>query len=205
MPEAAGTESDAPKTGSEVGTPIATEVANPSPAVSPTPLEKWFWGFVLLAVVGLRWVVGRLGMAVFLAAAVATAHLALRLLPAYWSYFALKDEMVRIARSPQHDDGIVLLGLMHAVRQQGLEVYVREDDFRIVTLEGSRRITCEYRMPVELLPGRTEWIHFRIHVEEPFFAEPAPVFISWHAGSRLGGPWVRGTPPTGGPTGSPSP
>lgn len=91
--------------------------------------------------------------------------------PPYFTHHLLRDEMVSIARAPLTEDSDVLDRLMHAVREHGLEPSLQEGSFRIQTREKWRTITCEYDVPVQILPGVRHTLHFRIRVEEPYLGQ----------------------------------
>lgn len=66
---------------------------------------------------------------------------------------------------------------MHAVEERRLGAYIRESDFNVESRGTSRRITCRYEVPVELLPGRMRVIQFRIDVEQPVVIQAGVSFI----------------------------
>jgi hypothetical protein len=57
--------------------------------------------------------------------------------------------------------------LMKTVREQGLDPYVKRAQFKITTLETSRRITVEYERPAKVLPGFTRVFRFSNQMDQP--------------------------------------
>jgi hypothetical protein len=64
-----------------------------------------------------------------------------------------------------------------ALRRQGLEVKVPGDAVSLTSGERWRVVECHYSVTVDLLPGLPVPLNFRIRVDEPFLAEPDPVFL----------------------------
>lgn len=88
----------------------------------------------------------------------------------------LHDEAVRLARLPVADDAVVQDQLEQAIRRLRLEPSLPTGRCDVHARSGLRRITCAYSVTVELLPGLSRPLAFRLSVEEPFFVEPPPVF-----------------------------
>jgi Flp pilus assembly protein TadD len=95
------------------------------------------------------------------------AHGTVRLASSYMAYYALRDEVAEIALTPVRDDGAIHERLMRAVGKRRLAAYIREGQFVVETGSVWRHITCDYAVPVSLLPGWQERIRFRIDVEKP--------------------------------------
>ena len=64
-----------------------------------------------------------------------------------------------------------------AIRRNGLAERMRDEDCAIVTREHTRTIACRYRVPLELLPGRSGFMRFGLHVEEPYLAPEKTLFF----------------------------
>ena len=102
---------------------------------------------------------------------------ALVLLPHYVAHHRLYDEIVRLARDPNYDDGRVREETLRALHTYGRDRYVRPDDVRVEGRHLVRHVDFRYDVPMNLLPGITTRIPFRIRVEEPFLTEPAPIIL----------------------------
>jgi Flp pilus assembly protein TadD len=98
-------------------------------------------------------------------------------LPHYVAHHRLHDEVVRLSRMPTLDDGLVLRGVLEAVRRLGREAYVRAENVQVKGADGRRRVTFGYAVEVELLPGLVTRLRFGIRVEEPFVVERTPVIL----------------------------
>jgi len=96
------------------------------------------------------------------------------LFPHYVTSYLIRDDITIIARAPVRDDAIVLDRLVHAVRRRGLVGHLDPDRCQIDTRPGWRRITCDYAVEAQLLPGIGHTLHFRVDVEEPYLANPDP-------------------------------
>ena len=100
---------------------------------------------------------------------------AIVLLPHYIAHHRLYDEIVRLAREPNYDDGRVREETLRALHVYGRDRYVRPDEVRVEGWHQLRHVDFGYDVPMALLPGITTRVPFRIRVEEPFLAEPARV------------------------------
>ena len=91
--------------------------------------------------------------------------------PAYFSDYALGDQMREIARLGRgmYPDDAIRDKLMKAVSENGLEAYVDRSSFEIDTRESTRRIKVEYVRDLKILPGYTRTVTFSHAVDEPFF------------------------------------
>jgi len=99
-------------------------------------------------------------------------------LPHYIAHYRLHDEIVRLSRIPTDDDVRLRQDVLEAVRRLGRAPYVRPEDVSVVgSGVDTRRVTFGYEVKVELLPGLTPRLRFRIHVEEPFFVEREPQLL----------------------------
>jgi Flp pilus assembly protein TadD len=98
-------------------------------------------------------------------------------LPHYIAHYRLHDEVVRLSRMPTEDDAFVRQGVLEAVRRLGREPYVRSEDVRVTGAGATRRVTFGYEVKLELLPGLTPRLRFRIRVEEPLVVKRAPVIL----------------------------
>jgi Flp pilus assembly protein TadD len=105
-----------------------------------------------------------LGALVLLAA---TAHATLRIASSYISYYGLRDEVAEIGLAPVRDDTAIRERLMRAVVKRHLDPYIRDGQFTVETSRVWRHITCDYVVPVSVLPGWEERLRFRIDVEKP--------------------------------------
>src|SRR5262245_47618691 len=75
--------------------------------------------------------------------------------PIHFAGNNLMDKMNETARAAKynHPDEKILDLLMKEVREQRLEQWIVRSDFKVNTYENSRRISVEYDVPIEVLPG----------------------------------------------------
>lgn len=106
---------------------------------------------------------------------VVCGRVVLVVLPHYVAHHRLEDEVVRLSRMPTRDDDLVRRGVLEAVRRLEREPYVLPDAVRVEGTAGTRSVRFSYEVEVAIVPGLATRLRFRIRVEEPFFAEPAPV------------------------------
>lgn len=88
--------------------------------------------------------------------------------PHWLRHLLFKDDVAAVARAPVEDDANVRDRLAHAVSARGLESVLDPERCAVQTQPGWRRITCAYEVPVEVLPGWTHTLAFRVDVEQPF-------------------------------------
>jgi len=90
-------------------------------------------------------------------------------IPAYFANYSLADKMNEIARTPKGTtpDPQVLELLMREVRERDLMDYIGPGNFRITTLDHSRKISCEYEREIQILPGWKRVVQFSNHVDQP--------------------------------------
>ena len=113
-------------------------------------------------------------LVVWLGVLAAVAYAAWQIIPPYLTYHLLRDKVVEIARAPVTDDADVRDRLMHAVRDYGLAAQLQETAFEISSATRWRTIRCEYDVAVQILPGVTHKLRFRIRVEEPYLPAKDP-------------------------------
>jgi hypothetical protein len=141
-------------------------------------MPAWIAHPLVAMVEGLEWLLARAASAASFLVLAALGHGALRVLPPYVAHHGLHDRVEEIARMPVTGDAPQLRSaLMQAVEQQRLGAFIRDGDFRIESRQASRRIVCRYRVPVEILPGRTRMLDFHIDVEQPVLMEGALSFL----------------------------
>jgi hypothetical protein len=89
--------------------------------------------------------------------------------PIYFAGYSLVDKMNEMARAPKynHPDEKIVDNLMKEVRERRLDPYIYRSDFKVVTLDHSRRISVEYDVPIPVLPGYTRTFHFSHEVDQP--------------------------------------
>lgn len=108
-----------------------------------------------------------LAAALSVASLVVATYVTARLVPPYWSHYALKDDIAVIGHAAVRDDTQIRARVMEAAERHHLERYVQQGQLTIETRRTWRRITCSYRVPVALLPGFTPQLRFSLDVEEP--------------------------------------
>ena len=96
--------------------------------------------------------------------------------PHYVTRFLLKDDLAGVARSPVNDDAIVRDRLRRTVERHGVEE-LDPDRCEVRSDPGWRRISCDYAVRVELLPGLWRSLSFFVEVEQPYLAEPEPTIF----------------------------
>ena len=112
---------------------------------------------------------GRLGCLVTLAVVAAILYAAWNIVPVYVANGNLKDKMNEVARTPRGtttEEQLYDL-LMKTVREEGLDPYVKRAQFKIVTVETSRRISVDYERSTKVLPGFTHVFRFSNQVDQP--------------------------------------
>jgi len=89
--------------------------------------------------------------------------------PVYFAGYSLVDKMNEMARAPKynHSDEKIVDNLMKEVRERRLDAYIARSDFKVQTLDHSRRISVEYDVPINVLPGYTRTFHFAHDVDQP--------------------------------------
>lgn len=107
----------------------------------------------------------------------AFARVTTLVLPHYVAHHRLHDEVVRLSRMPTADDSLVRQGVLNAARRLERGPFMRSEDVRVEGNDGTRRVSFDYEVELELLPGFATRLHFRIRVEEPFLLEPEPVIL----------------------------
>jgi Flp pilus assembly protein TadD len=115
---------------------------------------------------------GRVTTLVFLGAALALAVAGARLLPPFVDHYLLRDAVTVVARAPVDDDANVRDRLAHAIHDRGMQSVVEAERCEIRTRPSWRRITCEYAVRRDLLPGWTRTLSFRLDVEQPYVVRP---------------------------------
>jgi Domain of unknown function (DUF4845) len=112
---------------------------------------------------------GRLSGLIWLVVLIALAVAAWNVAPVYIDHYALKDKMNEIARAPRgtNTDEKLLDQLMRYVKENRLDRYIQRQNFKISTLETSRRITVDYTRSVDVLPGWNKTFNFNAEVDQP--------------------------------------
>lgn len=89
--------------------------------------------------------------------------------PVYFAGYSLVDKMNEMARAPKynHPEEKIRDLLMKEVRERRLDQYIARNAFVIQTYENSRRISVEYDVPIEVLPGWKRTFHFQHEVDQP--------------------------------------
>jgi Flp pilus assembly protein TadD len=132
----------------------------------PRPRSRWFLGPLVLLEY-LPTIPRRVGAALAVAALSLTAITTVRLAQTYLEGLAFREDVAGIARTPVHDDSVVLARLMTAVDRHHLASAVGPGQFTIESGRGFRRIRCEYSVPFAVWRGLGGTLPFRIDVERP--------------------------------------
>jgi Flp pilus assembly protein TadD len=134
------------------------------------PRSRWP-SLVLRAVAALaeatRTLPRRLAALASLVVLAAMVHATVRLASSYIAYYGFRDEVAEIALTPVRDDAAIHERLMRAVGKRRMDAYIREGQFVVETGRVWRHVTCDYVVPVTVLPGWKERLRFQIDVEKP--------------------------------------
>jgi hypothetical protein len=89
--------------------------------------------------------------------------------PVYYDHYNLVDKMNEMARAPKwsHPDDKIFDTLVKYVRQEGMDPYIKRNNFTVTTVETSRRITVDYERTAEIIPGWKKIFRFTKQVEQP--------------------------------------
>jgi hypothetical protein len=112
---------------------------------------------------------GRLSTFIWLVVIAASLYAAWNVFPIYVANYTLKDKMSEIARTPRgqvSDEKVVDL-LMKEVKELDLYNYIGKSNFRVTTLETSRKISCDYEREGQVLPGWKHTFRFSNYVDQP--------------------------------------
>ena len=111
----------------------------------------------------------RLSSIMWFLALVAFGYAVWHVAPTYIAGYNLVDKMNEMARAPKynHPDEVILDRLMKSVREERLERYIVRSDFKIQTYENSRKISVEYDVPLQVLPGFKRTFHFKHDADQP--------------------------------------
>ena len=146
-------------------------------------MSTWIGYAVVHVVERLEWLSARVGTILSLLAVVTVGHTATKVGPPYAAHYRLHDRASAIVRAynaratAPADTPELRRGLMEAVQAVGLDGSIDEGAFQIESTASRVRVSCRYDVPVEILPGRTHLLHFRLVVEEPVLPKPDPKFI----------------------------
>ncbi len=148
-------------------------------AASPRPWRPDLSGIAVSVLLGTEELVrgafgrrGRILSALFLAATLAVVGVAVRVLHPYVDHYLLSDDVAVVARAPVEDDANVRDRLEHAVRNRRMESVVDTSRCAIQSRPPWRRITCEYAVTLEIVPGWTRVVPFRLDTEQPYVTRP---------------------------------
>ena len=111
---------------------------------------------------------GRLGRWLVIAAVLVALAAISRVVPPYVDHFLLSDDLVAVARAPVASDAEVRDRLAHQVAARRMRHLLDPDRCEVSSRPPWRRITCDYQVPVSLLPGVDRTLAFRIEVEQPY-------------------------------------
>jgi hypothetical protein len=111
----------------------------------------------------------RLSSIIWLVVLLGFGYAAWHMVPVYFAGYSLVDKMNEMARAPKynHPDEKILDLLMKEVRERRLEQWIVRSSFKVTTYENSRRITVDYDVPIEVLPGWKRTFHFAHEADQP--------------------------------------
>ena len=111
----------------------------------------------------------RLSSIIWFLALVGFGYAVWHVAPTYIAGYNLVDKMNEMARAPKynHPDEVIADRLMKTVREERLEQYIVRSMFKIQTYENSRKISVEYDVPLQVLPGYKRTFHFKHDVDQP--------------------------------------
>ena len=112
---------------------------------------------------------GKLGAILWLAFFAAVAYSIFHVAPVYYDHYNLIDKMTEMARAPRwsHNDDKIYDTLIRYTRQEGMDIYVKRNNFTVSTGDGSRRISVTYERTAEILPGWKHIFRFSKQVDQP--------------------------------------
>ena len=112
---------------------------------------------------------GRLSSIIWMLALIGFGYATWHVGPVYFAGYSLVDKMNEMARAPKynHPDEKILDTLMKEVRELRLEQWIVRSDFKVNTYENSRRISVEYDVLIDVLPGYKRTFHFKHDVDQP--------------------------------------
>lgn len=112
---------------------------------------------------------GKLAGILWLAFFAAVIWAVFHVVPVYYDHYNLMDKMTEMARAPRwsHPDDKIYDTLQKYVRQEGMDGWVKRNNFLVQTADTSRRITVEYERETEILPGWKHIFRFAKVVEQP--------------------------------------
>jgi hypothetical protein len=89
--------------------------------------------------------------------------------PVYYDHYNLVDKMNEMARAPKwsHPDDKIYDTLVKHVRQEGMDAFIKRNNFTVSTADTSRRISVDYERTAEILPGWKHVFRFTKMVETP--------------------------------------
>ena len=110
-------------------------------------------------------VVGILWLAFFAGVLWALFHVG----PVYYDHYNLIDKMTEMARAPKwsHNDEKIYDTLVKWTRQEGMDPFIKRNNFTVSTVDTSRRISVDYERTAEILPGWKHLFKFTKQVEQP--------------------------------------
>ena len=111
----------------------------------------------------------RLSSIIWLVVLIGFGYAVWNVAPTYIAGYNLSDKMNEMARAPKynHPDEKIVDLLMKEVRERRLEQYIPRSAFKVQTYEHSRRISVEYDVPLDVLPGYRRTFHFKHEADQP--------------------------------------
>jgi hypothetical protein len=112
---------------------------------------------------------GKLGGYIWLLILLAAGYAAWNVAPAYIDDYALVDKVNEICRTPRGTttDEKIYEMILREVRERRLDGFLKRNNFKVSTLETSRKIAFSYERELQVLPG-WKWMFKRDHeVSQP--------------------------------------
>jgi hypothetical protein len=146
-------------------------------------MPAWIVHPIVVLVERRQWIGARIAALVVVLAAAAVSFATWRVAEPYAAHYRLQDRAVGVVRAyaarteVPRDSPELRSALMHAVRDQRLERHIGEGDFQIEATASRLRVSCPYRVSVQILPGLRHTFPFHLHIEVVVLPKPQPIFL----------------------------
>jgi hypothetical protein len=113
---------------------------------------------------------GKIGTIIMLLLIVGAGYAAWNVAPAYMDHYDFVDKVNEICRTPKYKaptDEAILDMLMKEVRNRRLSDWIGRNNFKISTVDTSRRISLSYEREVQILPSMKKKLRFEFTADQP--------------------------------------